>query len=274
MLRTVLCTLAAVLFSGCASSNRGPPVPEGGLSTWSGTLLFTVLDTRLYLHRGKVESNDDKHCAEINPQDDSLREQMERLQNARVRIQSAGPGDSSHCRYGITVASISDIENLSAPKAFEPQDLAGHVPQANISHADDIRRFALEVMRSIAAADYEGFRRLQLLDPVTESIMARTHNDFAKRRFTFMTRHQKEFFGKALTSEAPQVIVRQIEGRRTVSACICRRSTQCKESEGFDAPRLGSWGDAMFCFKLFYDKENEEDEYSPSRWRVSDPIFG
>jgi hypothetical protein len=240
---------------------------------WSGRLLFTANDTRLVIKESAEASSEPESCADVRPLDDTLRERMEQFQNARVTIHEARPVVAESCARAISVPSFHAIEMLSRPEPFAPEDFSDHVPEALIPHAEDMRRFAIKVMERISRGDYQGFRRLQLLDPEAEMLLKRANNDYPKRRFTFISQHAREFFGAAMRSANAQVIARRILGRNSTTTCICRRSTHCTESDGFDAPRLGSWGDAMFCFKIYYDGDEEAESYRHQLWRVADPIF-
>lgn len=264
--------LGAWTLSAIAPAQVSVPDPQ---STYVGRLLFDFDESALYLRERRSTDVDPASCVSVRPSADSLRERMERVQNAWVRIKSVSWRESGRCLTAVSVASVDEIEIISPPEALPPATLDGYLPEKNIAHARDIRRRAVEAMHAIAKRDYDVFRRMRLLDPKVDPALVEASNDYPRRRFLFIAQHLPEFFGAAVKTRRPQVIVRQFEGRNTsAAACICRRSTKCRESDTFDAPRLGSWGDSMFCFRFYYDGDAETDQYQPSQWLIADPIFG
>lgn len=255
LLRAILSVATAVLLDGC-SGTAGVAKPGDG-HTLDGRLLLVEQGGRFYPRTGG-------DCFDVDLQSLELRERMELFQNARVRVQGVRQGEGLwSCPKSFALESLRQIQIISAPEAIQRDYFSDQLPESRLTDAESMRDFVTSVMRTIARKDFEAFSRLKFPDPVRDAAVRKS--GYAKRRFDFIAGHADQFFGAALRKDAPQIIIRQYEGRTSATACICRRESGCKETDAFDAPTQGSWGDAMFCFRI---------DAGASGWQILDPIFG
>lgn len=251
----MLSLVAVALLGGCNGSAL--IAKNGGGSTLDGRLLLVDYGGRFHPRNGG-------DCFDVDLQSLELRERMELFQNARVRVQGVQQGEGLwSCPKSFALESLQQIQVISAPQAIQREYFSDQLPEAGLAHAESMREFAILVMRTVARKDFDGFAKLKFPDPVRDAAVRKS--GYAQRRFDFVADHAKQFFGAALRKDAPQVIIRQYEGHASATVCICRLESGCKVTDAFDAPAQGSWGDAMFCFRI---------DAGESGWQILDSIFG
>jgi hypothetical protein len=254
----VVALAGALLSAACADGK--PTTASAKSSELRGALV--------YLRDGGVRLYPESQsgpCVQIEVRIPEYGTQFETVQNAQVVIRNfveAAP--SSPCGRSIAVDSANDIIRRGEPLAFERQPFTDDLPEGEIEHLGEIRGTAAQLVNSIVEGDYSGFRSLLSRDQNLEELEKMRGTDPVRRRFDFMHNHSPQFFGAATKPAASQILVRRYARRQNATACVCRRGEGCKHSDTFDAPTMGSWGDAMFCFRL--------DQHDGG-WKIADPIF-